>query len=71
MVALSVVIPTLNAWDTLEAQLQALLRQPGEFEVIVADKTDPTFRLWLTSYPSDAFPATILQNGLLRCSIST
>jgi glycosyltransferase involved in cell wall biosynthesis len=46
MVALSVVIPTLNAWETLEAQLQALLRQPGEFEVIVADNgsTDDTRR---------------------------
>ena len=36
----------------------------AKVEAFDMERASPTFRLWLTSYPSDKFPVAILQNGV-------
>ena len=33
-------------------------------QVLTESSVNPEFRLWLTSYPSDIFPQSVLENGL-------
>ena len=41
-----------------------------DHQVITPENTNEHFRLWLTSYPSDAFPVSLLQNGIMSTRVA-
>ena len=45
-------------------RLDQICEQMEAKQGIIGQQTHPSFRLWLTSYPSEDFPSTILQNGI-------
>lgn len=59
-----VLLQNCHLYPSWMQQLEQICENMEAKAGILDTKNNPNFRLWLTSYPSEDFPSSILQNGI-------